>query len=197
MQGEDMRALSFKEMARRIAVLSQLNDGLYVNSRVKEIVLLGRIPHLKRFQLFEDREDRDIVRESMELTHISHLAERNLFELSGGERQMVFLARALAQKPLLLLLDEPTSHLDIAHSLGFFQLIEQLATQEGLTVISVLHDLNLAGRFAKRLIMLDKGKIIAEGSPEEVINKENLSKVYKVDIEVVKGEKSQKPQILY
>ena len=196
-KGRDMAAISSKELSRSIAVVSQLNTDFFSQAKVEEIVLLGRIPHLGSFQLIEGRLDREIVEEAMKQADIFELRERNLSQISGGERQRVFIARALAQKPKLLLLDEPTSHLDINHRLEIFKLIKKLSAKEGFTVITVLHDLNLASFFCGRLILLNKGVIASSGKAEEVINKGNIKEIYGAEVNIYQGEMSAKPQILY
>ncbi len=193
----DVYQMTCQELAREVAVVSQANSSMFFQAKVEEVVLLGRIPHFRPFQLMEDREDRRIVEEVMKLTDILELRERDLSEVSGGERQRVFIARALAQKPKLLLLDEPTAHLDINHRVEIFKLIQRLAEKNGFTVISVLHDLNLASRFCQRLLLLDKGAMAAQGSPEEVINKINIREIYGAEVNIYQGEMSEKPQILY
>ncbi len=196
-KNKDIIDISYKELAKEVAVVSQLNSSLFFSARVEEVILLGRIPHFRSFQLLEDRGDREIVEKVMKLTDIIELRERDLSEISGGERQRVFIARALAQQPKLLLLDEPTAHLDINHRLEIFKLVSHLAKEGGFTVLSVLHDLNLASRFCERLIILNNGEVAAQGLPEEVINKVKIREIYGAEVNVYQGEMSEKPQILY
>jgi iron complex transport system ATP-binding protein len=120
--------------------------------------------------------DRRVTHRALEWVGIAHLADRLVGELSGGERQRVVLARALAQEPHCLLLDEPTTHLDIHHQVAILSLVRQLATRKGLAVLTVLHDLNLAATFADRLILLVDGQVVAQGTPAEVLRRERLVK---------------------
>lgn len=179
---EDISNLGRKEIAKKIGVVPQ-NTSIAFPFTVLDIVLMGREPHLGRFDR-ETKEDLEIAENAMRLTNTQHLAERLIDEISGGEKQRVVIARALTQEPEILLLDEPTLHLDINHQLEILELVRMLAKEKGLTVISVFHDLNLAARFCDNLILLDSGKIISIGSPNMVLTSENIRKVYRVNVEV-------------
>jgi iron complex transport system ATP-binding protein len=155
---------------------------------------MGRYPHRKR--LASPRQnDREIVQQSLTLTDTVHLKERKLNELSGGERQRVVLAQALAQKPKLLLLDEPTSHLDIGHQIAILDVIKRLNRQDSLTVITVLHDLNLASEYCDRLALMDEGSLMATGTPHEVLTYQNIEKAYKTIAVVKDNPLTHKPHI--
>jgi iron complex transport system ATP-binding protein len=162
---------------------------------VKEFVMMGRFPHLKRFTQ-PKKLDYDIVDESLKLTDTVELAGRTLNELSGGERQRAILAQALAQSPKLLLLDEPTSHLDIGHQATILDLIKKLNREQGLTVIMVQHDLNLASLYCEKLILMDRGTVFAQGTPREVLTYQNIERVYKTVVIVKEDSVSQKPHVI-
>jgi iron complex transport system ATP-binding protein len=157
---------------------------------------LGRIPHLKRLQFFESKEDLEIAEKCMKLTDTFKLRDRLMSEISGGEKQLILIARALAQEPRLILLDEPTAHLDITHQVGILDLIKKLNRELGLTVIMVLHDLNLASEYCQRLILINGGRIHKIGQPEEVLNYDIIEEVYKTVVVVERSPVSSKPYIL-
>ena len=167
-------------LARQIAVVPQ-ESRLELPFSVLEIVLMGRSPYLKRFG-FEQAHDLTIAQQAMEYTGVSALANREIHELSGGERQRVILARALAQEPQLLLLDEPTAFLDIKHQVEVYDLLKRLSRQNGLTVIAILHDLNLAALYCDRLALLTAGKVFACGTPEQVLTYSTIKAVYDTEV---------------
>ncbi|NLZ94136.1 MAG: heme ABC transporter ATP-binding protein [Firmicutes bacterium] len=171
-----LEQFSQKELARTMAVVSQDTNSGY-QFTVEDVVLMGRAPYLGRFQS-ESIADYEIVRQALEVTGCSHLKDRYITELSGGERQRVMIARALAQQPKVLLLDEPTSHLDIGYQQEILDLVKRLSTTEGITVVAVLHDLNLAAYYCHELVLVQQGKILACGLPTEVVTAENIEKVY-------------------
>ncbi len=168
------------EIARNIAVVPQ-SAALPEAFTAFEIVLMGRTPHMG-FLEYEGKKDIDIAVKAMELTDTLHLAERRAGELSGGERQRLTIARALAQQPQIILLDEPTSHLDINYQIETLELISGLCKTEGLAVLAAMHDLNLAAQYCDRIIMLNKGCIFDEGSPCEVVTAVNVKQVYGADV---------------
>lgn len=175
---KELQKLSSKEIARLMAVVPQETASDF-DFTVEEIVAMGRFPYLRRFQK-EDQKDRDIVRRSMEMTGVSHLAERSIAALSGGEKQRVIMARAVAQQPEVLLLDEPTANLDIGYQSMLLELAGRLNRKQGVTVIAAIHDINLAVHHFNRFILLAGGRVLAAGRAEEVITAENIRKSYGV-----------------
>ena len=181
LDGADLRSLSSKEVAAGMAIVPQIMPYTH-GFTAMELVLMGRYPHLGRFQI-EGKEDARIARDAMRLTETEQFAERTLDTLSGGERQRVIVSRALAQRPRILLLDEPTSNLDVLHQLKVLGLVRQLV-DDGLTAVAAIHDLNLAARFCDRLMLLSEGRVLAEGTPEEVLTPETIAAAFGVDVGV-------------
>lgn len=193
-ENKNIQEMTFKELAKNIAVVSQ---SIEVSSiEVEEFILLGRIPHFGKFQFWETKKDLETVKRCMELTGITKFKNQLISEISGGERQLTFIARALAQEPKLLLLDEPTTHLDITHQVAVLDLVRRLNRKYGLTVIMVLHDLNLASEYCQRLILLKEGRIYKTGVPEEVLTYQIIEEVYKTVVVVEKNPISAKPYVL-
>jgi len=176
-ENHPLRSYSRSGLARQMAVVSQEADGGLLFT-VEELVRLGRTPFLSRFR-GETAVDRQIVTEALEMTGCLQLRERVVGDLSGGERQRVAIARALAQQPGILFLDEPTSHLDIGYQQEVLDLVKKLQASRGVTVVAVLHDLNLAAYYADSLLLLHRGKVLAAGAPEEVITADNLAAAYR------------------
>ena len=175
----DIYALKSVEVAKEMAVVPQ-ETIIAFNFTALDIVLMGRNPHLSRFQM-ESEKDIAIAREAMGVTNTWHLAERLINELSGGERQRVIIARALAQEPRVLLLDEPTVHLDINNQLEIMVLLKELCIRKGLIVLAVFHDFNLAARYCDSAILLKDGKIVSAGNLDAVLTSENIRSVFQVD----------------
>jgi iron complex transport system ATP-binding protein len=181
------------QVARTIAVVPQAMEVPF-SFTVGEIVLMGRAPYLTRFG-WEKQKDLDVAHEAMALTDVAGLGERTFWELSQGERQRVLIARALAQEPKVILLDEPTSHLDINHQVEINELIRGLNLQRGLTVLHISHDLNLAAEYCHRVILLHRGSVFSAGVPSEVISEENIRRVYETKVLVEKNPLSGAPRI--
>lgn len=180
--GRPVAELASRERARVVSVVPQ-ESHLAFDFTVREVVLMGRAPHLGLLGVDGD-DDRRIVHWAMEQTDITRLAERRFTALSGGERQRVVVARALAQQPLLLLLDEPTAFLDLKHRLALYRLLTELNRDLRITVVAVSHDINLAARHCRRLVLLDRGHVAGDGAPDDVLTADNLRRVYGVEAAV-------------
>ncbi len=192
-QGEDISKLRRKALARNMAYVSQEAQAWFSFS-VLEILMMGRYPFLKRLEA-EGKADWDIMKKAVSLTDIGELIYNSLDELSSGERQLVFIAKALIQEPKLLLLDEPTAHLDIGHEMKIFDLLRKLNRQYRLSIITVLHDLNLAGQYCDRLLLLSGGGIKKIGTPEEVLEYKTIEESYNTVVVVKENPISKKPHV--
>lgn len=180
----DIYKLKTLEVAKQLAVVPQ-DTPVTFDFTALEVVLMGRNPHMPRFRM-ESREDLAIAKNSMELTGTWQFADRPVTELSGGEKQRVIIARALTQEPKILLLDEPTTHLDICNQLEIMDLLKQLCKTKKMLIIAVFHDFNLAARYCDSIILLKEGKIVAVGESNKTLTSENVKKVFNVDTIVKK-----------
>lgn len=174
--GRELTAYRDIEFARKVGCVSQMTETEFRFS-VRDIVLMGRYPYIGKFKPLNEK-DIQIADEAMKFTHIYDLKDRLITELSGGERQRVLIAKTLAQQPQILLLDEPTNHLDISHQIEILQMIRTLTPN--ITIVCVLHDLNLASCFCDRLIMMNQGKIVTMGTPQEVLTHERIYETFAV-----------------
>ena len=182
---EELKAMSIKKSARKMGVVAQHN---YYNFEftVREVVMMGRAPHKKALER-DNAKDYEIVEEALKTVGMEGFAQRSFSTLSGGEQQRVILARALAQQTPCLILDEPTNHLDITHQLQLMRIVKNLSA----TVISAIHDLNIAAMFCDRIYALKEGRIIAQGTPREVLTEDFIRQVYQVDAEIAKDSSGQ------
>ena len=176
---QDISKMSVKESAKKLAVVAQHNYYNFDFS-VGEVVLMGRSPHKKSLEP-DNSEDYDIVNESLEKVGMLGFKNRSFSTLSGGEQQRVILARALAQQTPCLILDEPTNHLDIKYQLSLLNIVKSL----NLTIISAIHDLNIASMYCDRLFVMKNGRIVGMGTPQEVLTKEFIKEIYDIDVEIV------------
>ncbi|CQR74386.1 putative siderophore transport system ATP-binding protein YusV [Sporomusa ovata DSM 2662] len=181
LDGKDIARKNSRELAKALGYVPQNTRDVF-SFTVLETVLMGRKPHVA-WEVSD--EDFRVVTQVMKFLGIENLAARPLDQLSGGQKQKVFVARALAQQPAIFLFDEPTSNLDVRHQLEVFATIKRLTETEGRTVIVVVHDLNLASRFSDTLVMLKQGAIYAAGKPEQVITEDNIRDVYNISATII------------
>lgn len=193
--GKRLQEYSPKQLAQMVAVLSQHSSQSF-SYTVKETVSLGRYAHQKGWFQSWSKEDEDVVQRVMNQTGVALLQNKNIQELSGGEKQRVFLAQALAQEPEILLLDEPTNHLDLSYQKELLDLLKQWTTEKGLIAISIFHDLNLAGLYCDRLLLLEKGMININHVPNEVLREERIRDVYHTNIQKHPHPKVAAPQLV-
>ncbi|MFC1624118.1 ABC transporter ATP-binding protein [Candidatus Omnitrophota bacterium] len=192
-ESKDIAKKRLKELCRKIAFVPQ-ETLISFSFSVWEIVLMGRIPHLGRLQL-EGKSDFIIAEKSLSLTDSLQLKQKKIDQLSAGERQRVIISKALAQEPILLLLDEPTSHLDIGHQVEILDLLKKLNRGTNLTIVMVLHDLNLASEYCNNIILLNEGRIFKKGTPSDILTYQNIETVYKTIVVVDKNPLSSKPYV--
>jgi iron complex transport system ATP-binding protein len=181
--GQEMNRLSIAERARFIAVVPQARS-LPPAFSVFQAILLGRTPYLGWLGHFGVR-DQELANKAMQRVELAHLADHRVGDLSGGEQQRVLLGRALTQEAPVMLLDEPTTHLDLHYQAVFLALIRKLVIENHLCVLMAVHDLNLAGLYADRVALLVEGRIQVSGTPEEVLTEENLTRVYDIPVQVI------------
>jgi len=194
LDGSGLGRMKRREVAQRVAVVPQQFSMPFAFT-LREVVLLGRTPFLKPFADGRERDHR-VVEQAIALIGVEELKERFFNELSGGERQKAILAMALAQEPKLLLLDEPTAHLDINHQVEILDLVRSLNREQGLTVVGAMHDLNLAALYFDRLILLKQGRIFAEGTPEKVLTEEIIREVFSASVQVTQHPVTKSPHII-
>lgn len=183
LNGQELSRMDTNQIARKLALLPQ-NPAAPGELKVEELIAYGRYPHSRRLQQ-PTADDQAIIEWAMEITQVASYRQREIGQLSGGERQKVWLAMALAQKTEILLLDEPTTYLDMSHQLEVLKIVEQLNLHHHCTIVMVLHDINHAARFSHEIVAMRAGAIIAKGSPAQVITPEVLRKVFHIEARVL------------
>ena len=194
LDGTDLEDLSKKDIAQKIAVVPQTNEIQFAFT-VREIVAMGRMP-FQSMMGGESEENKRIIDSAIEKTGLSRFSERQINTMSGGERQRVIIARAVAQTPEILLMDEPTLHLDISMQFDALNLVYNLSRETGLTIVIVSHDLSMVARYCDRIVMLHNHKIHAIGKPEEVLTPDNMKTVFNVDAELFFDDKIGKYSVI-
>lgn len=180
-----------KDIAKVMAVLPQ-SPTAPAGLTVEELIAYGRFPHQKGFGTLK-KEDKDIITWALKSTGIEEFRERAIEDLSGGQRQRAWIAMALAQQTEILILDEPTTYLDLAHQLEVLKLLEKLNKEQGTTIVMVIHELNNAARFADHMIGVKQGEVVCQGSAFEVMTKDNLKKLFNIDAEIVNDPRNNRP----
>ncbi|NLM09328.1 MAG: heme ABC transporter ATP-binding protein [Clostridiaceae bacterium] len=190
----DITKMTPPEIAKEMALVPQ-STNIDFDFTVEDIVMMGRTPHIKGFSN-ETNEDREIVQWALETARVNHLKGRSIKSISGGELQRVVIARALAQKTRIILLDEPVSQLDIHHQLSIMETITRLSHEQKLTIVTVLHDLNLAAEYCDIIYLLKDGCIVCGGPPKEVLTYDKIENVYDIVCLVYENPVSKKPHII-
>ncbi len=191
---QDIRKIKHKELAKKLAVVHQSTE-VHFDFSVYNVVMMGRFPYLKRFQS-ESKKDEEIVKEAMLNTSTWHLKDKSINEISGGEKQRVVIARALTQQPKVLLLDEPISHLDIKYQIEILDLCKRLNKEQNITVITTLHDINMASRYSDYIVLLKEGNIKEVDVPHKTLTEENIEEVYGIKVELINRNNDKRPIIL-
>lgn len=189
LDGNNISSLPLKELAKIIAFVPQ-NTSISFPYSVYETVMMGRAPHLN-FMGFESQKDHEKVMEVLEMLEILDLKDKGINEISGGESQRALIARALAQEPKVILLDEPNAHLDIRHQVSIFNLLKKFNKEDNLTVIIISHDLNLTNYFCNRVLLMKSGKVLFDERPAEVLTEDNLMNIFGVSTNFVKNENNE------
>lgn len=182
LDGTDLKSMTAKQVARKMCMLSQKNQAPN-DMTVIDLVSYGRYPHKKWFEKL-NHEDMEIVHWALEKTHLKDYKDRAVSSLSGGESQRAWIAMALAQRPLVMLLDEPTTYLDISHQHEVLELVRELNQDMGMTVVMVLHDLNQASTYSDSIVVVQAGEKAMYGAPNEVMTTDMIRNIYRMDAEV-------------
>ncbi|CAI2718581.1 heme ABC transporter ATP-binding protein [Nitrospina watsonii] len=185
-RGTDIKTCPRKKLAQSIAWIPQ-EHHMPFPFKVSEVVMMGRHPYLSAFT-FEGDSDYEIVQHALEQTQTAAFAERHFNEISGGEKQRVMLASAIAQQPEAMLLDEPTSALDLKYQVELLKILKDLNTTRGVTIAVAMHDLHLASKYCRRLVLLKEGRVIKDGTPEDVLQKDILERVYEVKVKIFRDD---------
>lgn len=191
LQEQNMQNLSTKEIAKRLAILSQ-SPSAPSQLKVEELISYGRYPHRKNVNRLS-KKDIEMIEWAMEVTNTIDYRDRDLSQLSGGQRQRVWLAMALSQETDILLLDEPTTYLDMAHQIEVLNIVKELNECHGCTIVMVLHDINHAARYSHDLIAMREGEVKKCGSPHEVITEEVLESVFRIKAKILQDNETNKP----
>ncbi|MGO1369655.1 ABC transporter ATP-binding protein [Senegalia sp. (in: firmicutes)] len=191
LEGEDLYSMSTKSIARKVGVLSQGSNTLSDIS-VRELIAYGRYSH-KNWWEGTTKEDKEIVDWAIERTSLKKLEHRKINTMSGGERQRAWIAMSIAQKPRLLLLDEPTTYLDISHQLEIMELVLSLNKEEGLTILMVLHDINHAARYSDELLVINNNTLYQQGDPWDILKGDVLKDVFRVEADISMDQDTKKP----
>lgn len=193
--GKSLKNWPQPELAKVVSLIPQ-DFQMQFDYNVEDIVMMGRFPYLGYWQKYS-AEDRKIVAEILEQLDLTGMKDDLYSQLSGGERRRVSIARALAQKTEILLMDEAFANLDINHQLEIMQLLSQINKEQGKLIILVSHNINLSSDYCQRIIMMKKGKVVADGKPSEIITQQNLEKVYNAKLEIIQNPVSGKPNLIY
>lgn len=196
LDNQDIKSLSRKKIARKLAILPQ-GATTPTDLTVKELVAYGRFPYRSLLKSGNGEKDKEIVAEAMRKTKIEPFSNRLVSTLSGGERQRTWIAMALAQQPQILLLDEPTTYLDIAHQLEVMQIVTELNRQENMTVVMVLHDINHARMYADDIIVIKNKSIFTQGEPQKVLDVDNLATVFGVKADMYQNCNNPQDKIIF
>ena len=191
LQDQSLDKLSTKEIAKQVAMLSQAPAGPG-ELKVEELVSYGRYPHRKNVNRLT-KKDQEVIEWALEVTKTAEFRSRELSQLSGGQRQRVWLAMALAQETKILLLDEPTTYLDVAHQLEVLNIVKALNEEHGCTIVMVLHDINHASRYSHNLIAMKQGKVMTSGTPSEIISCDVLREAFQIDARIIHDPELQIP----
>lgn len=183
LQDQDMQKLSTKDIAKRLAILVQ-SPSAPPQLKVGELISYGRYPHRKNVNRLTP-EDHEMIDWAMEVTQTAEFADRELSQLSGGQRQRVWLAMALAQKTDILLLDEPTTYLDMAHQIEVLKIVQKINKEHGCTIVMVLHEINQAARFSDTILAMKSGEVLANGKPKEIMTAAYLEKIFNIQAKIV------------
>ncbi len=194
-EGIDLKDFKIKDLAKKISMVPQ-ETSIDFDLLGEEIVLMGRIPHLKRLEK-EGSKDMEIVKNSMIKTNTYHLKNRSVTKMSGGEKQRIIVARALAQEAGIMLLDEPVSQLDLHNQIEIMNIVRELVDKEGLTALCVLHDINLAVNYSDEIIIMKEGKLVSSGLPKEIIKQNILEDTYGIKVEIIDNPVTKKPFIIH
>jgi iron complex transport system ATP-binding protein len=186
---------SKRELSRNVALISQ-EFSLQFDYTVEELVLMGRFPYLGYWQNYSDK-DRQIVAEILAKLDLSNYASKLYSQLSGGEKKRVSIARALAQQTDIMLLDEAFTQLDINHQIEIMHILSQINKQDGKLILLISHNINLASEYCERIVLLKQGRVLADGKPAEIINQENLQRLYNARLQVIQNPVTKNPNLIY